>query len=767
MSEPGNFRLIEPPGNPANRAVLPVRPAQISAPPSRDVEQSQLVEYWSIVKRQWWAVLGLAILGCCVGFVFAMMQPPLYRASTTLDIQGLNDNFLNIRELVPTGAGGFSPEYLQTEIKILQSASMLHRVVDKLKTAPEHKAKPAMGAGRLMALLIRRQSLPSREQMVAETAASVQVRALGVTRIVEVICDSKDPDLAKDFCNTLAEEYTNQNLQSRWEMTQHTGEWLRRQLADLKLRLEQSEQQLQTSAKDNALLISDTESLGQEKLRQVQAELQRVQALRIGKQSEYEVAEKSPPNALPEVLDNAALREYRARITDLRRQVAEAEATMTPAHYKVRELQGQLRELEAAESRHRQDVIGRIKSEFDSAQKREALLLTEYNSQVALVSQQAGRGVRYNMLKREVESGRKIYETMLQRVEEVGLASAMRASAIRVVDPATEPRLPYTPNPVRSSMIGGIVCTFAGICVALFRARIDRGLHGPGEAPVHLKVRELGVIPSVRIHPVRGLFDRGGATARRRDRTSILDLAQSADGIGDKLELTMWRRSASLLGESFFSTMNSLLFAAQNGWPTDVIILTSAHSGDGKTTISCNLAIALAQVKERVLLVDWDLRHPRLHDVFGVEKGMGLTDVLANDSKIEDLPQESFIRNTPVPGLFLLTAGDESIFSPRLLHSERAARLVTRLRRDFSMVVIDSPPILQVADARVIGKLSDGVLLILRAGKTTRDVAMTAERCFLNDGTPLLGTILNDWNPRKSSKYGSYQQYYSGRPAGL
>jgi capsular exopolysaccharide synthesis family protein len=356
---------------------------------------------------------------------------------------------------------------------------------------------------------------------------------------------------------------------------------------------------------------------------------------------------------------------------------------------------------------------------------------------------------------------------MLQRVEEVGLASAMRASAIRVVDPAGMPDQPYTPNPVRSSLIGGIVSGFAGICLALFRARIDRSLQGPGEAPVHLLVRELGVIPAARFHPMRSLFHNRRLSAQRRSQVSIIDVAPAKDSRRDKLELAAWNHSSSLLAESFSATMNSLLFAGQNGWPVDVIILTSADAGDGKTTVSSNLAISLAQVKERVLLVDWDLRHPRLHEVFGVEQGHGLTDLLANDSAIEDLPQESFIRCTLVPGLFLLTAGDASRFAPRLLHSKRAARLVNRLRKDFSTVVIDSPPVLQFSDARVVGKLSDGVLLVLRSGKTTRDAAMAAEQCFLNDGTPLLGTILNDWNPRKSSKYGNYQHYYGRNREGL
>lgn len=767
MSENNHFRFLSPPINSNEREVLPpYRPQGPGLPnfQAAEVKQSQLVEYWTIVRRQWWVVVGLAILGVFVGFGVAMIQDPLYRARTTLDIQGLNENFLNIRELVPTGAGGFSTEYLQTEIKILQSSSMLQRVVDKLKASPSRKARQVTGAGRLMTLLSRRPVKVSREQVLAETAASVQVRALGVTRIVEVLCDSRDAVVAEEFCDTLAQEYIDQNLESRWQMTRHTGEWLSRQLAELKHRLEQSEQQLQNSAKDNALLVSDTESLGQEKLRQLQAELSRAQGVRVGKQSEYEVAQGSSPDALPEVLENAALREYRSRITDLKRQLAEAAPTMQPAHYKVRELQAQLRELEAAEKKQRDDVVGRIKSEFDSAMKRESLLATEYNSQVATVSREAGKGVRYNMLKREVESGRKIYETMLQRVEEVGLASAMRASAIRVVDPASEPGLPYTPNPMRSAVIGGIFSGFAGICLTLFRARIDRGLHGPGEAPVHLQVRELGVIPSARLDPMRAFFQRRGSTSRRHGANSLLTEAPTFDGDKSKLELAVWHRSSSLLAESFSATMNSLLFAGQNGWPTDVIILTSADAGDGKTTVSSNLAIALAQVKERVLLVDWDLRHPRLHEIFCVEKGLGLTDLLRGDSSIEDMPQESFIRSTSVPGLFLLTAGDESNFAPRLLHSERASRLVNRLRKDFSTVVIDSPPILHFSDARVVGKLSDGVVLVLRAGKTTRDVAMAAERCFLNDGTPLLGTVLNDWKPRKSDRYGSY--YYGAKHAG-
>ncbi len=208
------------------------------------------------------------------------------------------------------------------------------------------------------------------------------------------------------------------------------------------------------------------------------------------------------------------------------------------------------------------------------------------------------------------------------------------------------------------------------------------------------------------------------------------------------------------LAESFAGAMNSLLFAPERGMhPLKMVVVASPETGDGKTSVASNLAIALSQIGRRILLVDGDLRRPRLSRVFNVEESAGLIEVLTEPERVNELPAYP----TNIPQLFIMPSGNRNAFEFKLLHSAGMHDLASRIRNEFDMVIIDSPPVKQFSDARVLGRLADGVLLVFRSGKTTLEMAMDAQRYFVEDGTPLLGTILNDWDPKTSTNYWSYR----------
>jgi capsular exopolysaccharide synthesis family protein len=288
----------------------------------------------------------------------------------------------------------------------------------------------------------------------------------------------------------------------------------------------------------------------------------------------------------------------------------------------------------------------------------------------------------------------------------------------------------------------------------------------------------LGVIPSGRVTSATTLLQTGARTLlthRRRllpdsnGNGTLLGLKESEEssahhrnGNSNRLALEAWHRRHSGLSESFFAAMNSILFARLNGASVTAFLVTSPELGDGKTTVASNLAIALARIKKRVLLVDGDLRRPSLHDAFGVANETGLIEILAGSEPVEKIGAEARGRDTEVPNLYLLPAGRPELFEPRLMYSSRATELIERLRSEFDVVVIDSPPMLHISDARVLGRLVDGVILVFQAGKTTIDLAMATRNCFFEDGTPVLGTILNNWDQSKSTTYaGHYRTYRS------
>jgi succinoglycan biosynthesis transport protein ExoP len=740
-------------------------------------EQSQLLEYWRLLRMRIRSVLALGGVGLAAGFLITMLQTPMYRARTSLDIQALNSDVLKIAPGTQTEGDQHPAEsYIQTEIRILQSNFMMNRAIGRLKTQRPKEAMSQPPAWR-KAIGLGATGI-NWDDLVQETARRVKVRSLGLTRMVEVVCDSRDPRLAGQFCNVLAQEYIAQNLEARSQTTQNTSEWLSQQLEALKRRLAKSEGELQEAARLSALVYAaDRDTLAQEKLRELQNELARAQAERVSKQSMFEMISSNTPESLPMVSDNPYIREYTVRLEELRRQFAEASSIYAPAHYKIRQLQLQIDQIRASIDKQRADILARIRTEFEAAQRREGLLTAAYQGQMTLVAEQAGKGVQYNMLKREVDSTRKIYETMLQRIEELSLASAMRASTIRVVDPAMRPTVPYTPNWGMNCAGGLFAGLFGGMMLAVIASRSERTLRVPGQTSIHLEIRELGVIPSRKRSGMRRLLTMAPAALGRRDdaiqqgpEPLRLDGNLSESGRrsrqSDRLELESWYKKYSILSESFSAAMNSILLSAEHPRKPKTILITSPEGGDGKTTVCSNLAIALAKIDLRVLLIDGDTRRPHLHEAFGIPNEDGLIEILSSRMPLEEIPSDSLARATCVPRLSLMPPGNFRRFEPALLHSSRAAALLTRLRSEFDVVLIDSPPMLQFSDARVLGHLVDGVILVFRAGKTTVDLAVALRNCFMDDGSTVIGTILNDWDPRHSKTYGNYyrnhKQYISG-----
>jgi capsular exopolysaccharide synthesis family protein len=246
-----------------------------------------------------------------------------------------------------------------------------------------------------------------------------------------------------------------------------------------------------------------------------------------------------------------------------------------------------------------------------------------------------------------------------------------------------------------------------------------------------------------------------GAFATKRD-------GASNDGAFDsRVEMISFRQQTSLLAESFRTTLTSILFSRRNGDRPRVLVLTSASPKEGKTTVVSNLSIAVAEIKPRVLVIDADMRRPRLHDIFQVENHLGLSNLLLERAPLEAARLDAACAPTQVPGLYLLPSGSSRAHASTLLHSERLPELLTLARERFDTVIIDTPPMVNIADARVLARLADALILVVRSGVTTRDAAQLATTRFAEDGTPVLGTILNFWNA-KTPGYSYYKSYYAG-----
>jgi capsular exopolysaccharide synthesis family protein len=342
----------------------------------------------------------------------------------------------------------------------------------------------------------------------------------------------------------------------------------------------------------------------------------------------------------------------------------------------------------------------------------------------------------------------------------------MRTSNIRVVDAATPPGAPYKPDVSRDGLMGLLAGLFLGVAFVVMHERADQSIQEPGDTALYLNVPEMGVISS---GAAKGDL-LGYYHERKRSPKTPVAIAPGTGGVGrhegagpDQMELVTWQRKMSAIAESFRGLLTSILFSGENGSPPRVLVLTSAEPAEGKTTVACNLAIAMAEIKQRVLLIDGDLRKPRIHTIFDLENERGLSTLL-EQRPLQEETMAGVVQESRIPGLFVLTSGPTTAAAANLLHSASLVELLGKFRKEFDMILIDTPPMLQIPDARVAGRLADAVILIVRAGRTKRNAAVAARTRFAEDKTRVLGTILNDrdHSPRWYHRYYSRKGYQAG-----
>ena len=674
--------------------ILEAGPSTANAGGSAGHSRSLWADYYETVLRHRWLILAFVVAGSAVALLFSFVTRPVYRARTSLDIQNLNADFMNMREIAPTGqAGAASAEvYIQTEIKLLESATLRDRTVRRmLARAAQVSLAPRNPIAQLRDRIPLLRAAPVDAKAVLDfTAKRINLKPIGLTHLVEITCDGWDAPFAAEFCNTMISEFQQQDREVRLNEAQKTSEWLSRQLADVRVQLAQSEKKLDDAAQRDGLLFSNQNTtVGEEKLRELQAELMKAQADRVGKEAQYEITKTASVDSLPMILDDSQVRDDQSKLGDLRRQLAQISPPLTDAHPKVQHLKAQIQELENDLDHHRGQVTQRVGNEFQAAQHRERLLAFAYSMQEKKVSQELGKESQVSMLRREVESGQHLYQTLLQRVKEAGFASAMQASTVRVVDSALAPLLPIAPRPARAGAAGLVIGAILGIALAFFKQRTETALRAPGEAPLYLNLRELGVIPSARA----GL---AGAYAKRLPASGgTLSLLPAPTGNAPAkptkekaVDLATWSAGESLVAEAYRSATYSILRDAQAGTGGKAYVVTSPNPGEGKTSVTCNLGFALAQANKRVVLVDADLRRPRLHASLNVPNKVGLRNVLRGEFDLRTASAELFCHRSEFSNIRVLPSGSGSGDAGGLLYAEQLKAVVDSLRNAFDIVLI-------------------------------------------------------------------------------
>jgi len=687
-----------------------------------------IIEYWRILHGHKTTLFLLAAVGMFLGGLISISQTRLYQAHTSLEIEEVAPDPSNMKLAERSSDAGLSSALtdMPTQIKVLQSESLIERALEKLKTkggASQPKERGSSGWRKLLHLP-EPATDHGKDDLVAKARANLTVRVDGQTRILDVAYDSTDPKHAADFANALASEFIEQNIEMRWNVSQHTAEWLRHELEDMRVKMERSENALQDYATKSGLMFtSDKASVSDEKLRQLQAALANAEMERIAKQSRYDSAMASGSGTAHDMLDDPAAREYRSKITDLMRQRAEMATMYTPDYAKVKQVDAQIASMRDALESERKAVEQHARSEYAEASLREKLLAANYGTQTRVINREAEKAIQYNILKREADSNQQLYDAMLQRAKLVSAASALRTTNVHILDLAKLPPFPYKPKPAVNVVLGTLSGLLFAAVLIIVRDRANHTLQDRGDVNTYLNLPELGVIPLANRH----WRLRGGS-------------------------------DDSAIAECFRGALTSILFSARYGLQSQVLVLTSWSPGEGKSTTVSNLGLALAEIGRQVLLIDGDMRRPNLHKILELDNKVGLADLLAGTGPINT---GGAIQKSNIPGLSVITSGLPLSNPSTLLYSQRAKDLLDVLRKNYDTILIDTPPMQTITDARLFGAMADAVILVVRASSTSRDAARAAKQRFVDDGTNVLGAILTCWN----SKYarGRYDYAYSSR----
>jgi capsular exopolysaccharide synthesis family protein len=573
--------------------------------------------------------------------------------------------------------------------------------------------------------------------------------------LVEITCDSWNADFSAKFCNKLVQQFEEADREVRETEAKKTSDWLIQQVAGVKQQAEESQRKLEAATGGNGLILSQ-ESVGVEsdRLRSLQDELVKAQADRMEKEAEAGIGMSAVAGMGPDLNESPAYQQYAMQLADLQRQVAKLIPPRTELDSEVIHLRSQIKTVQAAMVAERASNATRLKSQYDAAVHREAMVGGEYRRATASVSADLAKASEVSLLRGEVESDSQLYQKLIQTAQQAGLSSAMHASTIRVVDAAKANQLPFSPKRSNAAASGLLVGTFCGVGLAFIIERSTTVLRIPGDTERYLGLRELGVIPS--------------AIRERKFTASIpmgsLHGAEAIPPRDNQPTLSNWTENFSIVAEAYRSTTTSIMLSEHPRGEGLIYVLSSPNPGEGKTTVISNMGVALSKSRLRVLLIDGDLRKPALHKVLQVPNGFGLRNLLRGET---GLTPDSLYQSTALPNLFVLPAGQGSEETVELLHSPSTAELLRRFRCDFDIVIIDTPPMLHMADARILASHAQGVILVVRAGMTKREEATKARDLFDRDSVRMVGTILNDFNPNKSGLYDyyrSYQRYANEEP---
>src|SRR5712692_3415109 len=732
------------PRNPMSGGALEVISLPPFLPGSQTTRIPHLRDYLIILRKHLWLILSFLLTIVTIVTIGVFKMQPVYEATTRLVIERENANILPFQEGTPSDFYIHVENYIETQAKILQSETLALQTIKSthLTNHPEFggqqnkKASVSTTAGGNGSI--------ERPPNLGAFLWRLSVKRVPNTRLLDVKFESTDPQLAARVVNAHIENYIEQNFRSKFEAATAASKWMTSQLNELKMKVEKSEEaRLSYERQSQIWTIDEKQNITTQKLSDLNKEVTAAQAERMQKEANYELARSGNIDAVPAVRDSGMIQDMIKKESELSAQYSEALSQYGPNYPKVQRIKAQLKELEQSVAREKSNVINRIESEYRASRQREMLLSQALDKQKAEANQMAGRLVQFNILKREAETNKQLYDGLLQKLKEAGIAAGLRSSNIRVVDPALEPSAPSRPQKTRSIFLAVLVGLVGGVGLALLREYLDNTVKTPEDVEFLSRLPSLAVVPTL-------------ASLNGHRRMPKLLRGSPPSGGDTRVELVSHSLPQSQISEAFRALRTSLLLS-QAEHPPQVILVTSALPREGKTTAAVNLAVTLAQLGDRTLLLDADMRKPGISRALNLSDGnyAGLSSYLAGVSSLELVT----IPHSEIANLAAIPTGPIPPNPADLLSSRRLSEAISSLRKEYRFIVIDSPPVIAATDAVILSVLADGVLLVVRSGETPKAAFTHARDLLASVKSRVLGVVLNAVDSNSTDYYYSYRYY--------
>ena len=689
----------------------------------------------SVRRRLGWiaAILALSLVA---GVLYTMFQAPLYTAQTSVQINNQSDQVLRQGEDLNQGASIYDERFLKTQIDILKSRGLAVRVAQKLKLFGNPRFAEAMGVKASAGL----PEAIERDLTLGLLQGHLTVDLPYDSRIVNIAFTGGDPALTAQIANAFASEFIQSNLQRKYDSSAYARQFVSNQLAETKLKVEVSERALNAYARSAGLIRTPQASSGGDKdggggsvttssLLQLNSAANDARQARIAADVRWQTFNAVPLTSTKEVLGNATYQTLLAQRAGLETKLQEVRAEHLDDYPGVREIKAQLAEVARQMQVTAANVRNSVRSDLTSATAAEQELAAQVNSLKGDTLSEQDRSVQYNLLAREADTNRALYDGLLQRYKELNAAAGVATSNVAIIDQAEPPLGPSSPNHTRDIMLALILGLFLAALMVFLSIQLDDAIRVPEDMETKLGLPLLGIVPHSEGDPQEALLD-----------------------------------PKSQLSEGYNALRASLLHSTPAGLPA-VLLITSAQPGEGKTTTAQAVSLTLARLGKTVLLVDGDLRRPAIHRVFGLANERGLSTLLTTLD-----PLESVVHASIEPRLSLLPSGPVPPSPTELVASNRFRSLIDQMAEKFDVVVIDSPPILGLADAPTMSAMVDGVVFVVEAGRGRRGGLKAALRRLRSMRPNLVGGVLTKFDTSQAANkysdyYGSHNYEYPNRTA--